>query len=220
VTTRFADHLLTGTHAARPAVSAVPVGTLYSCTTHLLIYQSDGSSWAVWAVLNEAGVVLTTRGDLLTSDGTGLVRLPAGADGQMLVADATQSAGLVWRPPGYGATANVGAVFDGGGAALVGNPEVDVIVPTNGTITGWTLVADVAGSAQVDVRRVPFASYPPTAADSIAGTSPPALSGAIKAQGSPTGWVTAFAAGDIFRFRLVSASGVGRLTVALSYTRS
>lgn len=45
--------LLTGTHAARPAGNAVPDGTLYSCTTHSLIYQSNyaGNSWATWATL-------------------------------------------------------------------------------------------------------------------------------------------------------------------------
>ena len=32
--TRFASHLLTGTHASRPAATAVPEGSLYSCTTH------------------------------------------------------------------------------------------------------------------------------------------------------------------------------------------
>ena len=44
--TRFADHLLDGTHATRPAATAVPAGTLYSCTDHALIYQSDGATWA------------------------------------------------------------------------------------------------------------------------------------------------------------------------------
>ena len=39
---------LTGTHSARPAASAVGKGALYSCTTHKLVYQSDGSSWATW----------------------------------------------------------------------------------------------------------------------------------------------------------------------------
>lgn len=52
MTTRFADHLLEGDHASRPAASAVPTGTLYSCSTHSLIYQSDGSTtWATWATL-------------------------------------------------------------------------------------------------------------------------------------------------------------------------
>lgn len=51
VATRFAMHLLEGTHAARPAANAVPEGTLYSCSDHNLIYQSDTSSWTTWATL-------------------------------------------------------------------------------------------------------------------------------------------------------------------------
>ena len=51
MTTRFADHLLDGTHASRPAATAVPAGTLYSCTDHSLVYQSDGATWATWATL-------------------------------------------------------------------------------------------------------------------------------------------------------------------------
>lgn len=40
---------LTGTHAARPAASAVGKGTLYSCTDHALIYQTtDGANWTTW----------------------------------------------------------------------------------------------------------------------------------------------------------------------------
>lgn len=51
MTTRFIDHLLTGNHASRPAANAVPEGTLYSCTTHGLIYQSDTSTWSTYATL-------------------------------------------------------------------------------------------------------------------------------------------------------------------------
>lgn len=54
MTTRFAGHLLTGTHANRPAATAVPDGTLYSCTTDDLVYQSDTSSWSTWATLGGA----------------------------------------------------------------------------------------------------------------------------------------------------------------------
>jgi hypothetical protein len=48
MTTSFIGHLLTGTHAARPAATAVPQGTLYSCTTDGLIYQSSGSAWSTY----------------------------------------------------------------------------------------------------------------------------------------------------------------------------
>jgi hypothetical protein len=51
--TRFAAHLLEGDHASRPAASAVPEGTLYSCSDHGLIYQSDTSAWATWATMGD-----------------------------------------------------------------------------------------------------------------------------------------------------------------------
>lgn len=35
-----------GTHSARPAATAVGPGTVYFCSTHKLIYQSDGSTWS------------------------------------------------------------------------------------------------------------------------------------------------------------------------------
>lgn len=56
MTTVFADHLLgPNTHANRPAATAVPSGTLYSCSDHGLIYQSDGATWSTWATLGGAG---------------------------------------------------------------------------------------------------------------------------------------------------------------------
>lgn len=58
MTTRFEDHLLTGVHGSRPAAAAVPSGTLYSCTTHGLVYQSDGANWATWAAISGSSPVI------------------------------------------------------------------------------------------------------------------------------------------------------------------
>lgn len=55
-TTRFADHLLEGDHASRPDATDVPVGTLYACSDHALIYQSDGATWSTWATLGGGAV--------------------------------------------------------------------------------------------------------------------------------------------------------------------
>lgn len=64
---------LTGDHASRPAATAVGSGSLYSCTDHSLIYQSDGSSWSTWATLGSGGggapddaeyIVAAANGDL------------------------------------------------------------------------------------------------------------------------------------------------------------
>ena len=49
-----------------------------------------------------APLPLTTKGDLLVHDGTADVRLPVGANNQVLTADSTQSAGLKWAAAGGG----------------------------------------------------------------------------------------------------------------------
>lgn len=53
----------TGNHAGRPAASAVAPGGLYACSTHALIYQTDGSSWTTWATLGSgaAGTITTVE---------------------------------------------------------------------------------------------------------------------------------------------------------------
>lgn len=86
-------------------------------------------------------------------------------------------------------------------------------VNVSGTITGWTLLGDdPTGSIVIDVWRVPFSSYtPPTspsASNSIVGSNYPSLSSSSgKVSSDLTGWNTVFSSGDIFAFKIVSASG-------------
>ena len=51
---------------------------------------------------------LTTKGDLIVSDGTDNVRLPVGTNGQSLVADSTVAAGVKWAAAGSGTVTSVG----------------------------------------------------------------------------------------------------------------
>jgi hypothetical protein len=50
-------HLGIDTHANRPAANTAPDGSLYSCSTHSLVYKSNfaGNSWATWATLGTVG---------------------------------------------------------------------------------------------------------------------------------------------------------------------
>lgn len=82
----------TGNHASRPAASAVGKGGLYSCTTHSLIYQTDGSSWSTWATLTGTGLSdpMTTRGDVIVRDSSNTTaRLAVGSAGKVLKSDGT-----------------------------------------------------------------------------------------------------------------------------------
>lgn len=77
----------TGDHASRPSASAVGKGGLYSCTTHSLVYQTDGSSWSTWATLGSSGTVATdaiwdAAGDLAVGSGSNTAaKLTLGAAG-------------------------------------------------------------------------------------------------------------------------------------------
>jgi hypothetical protein len=62
----------------------------------------------LFKVLGELAI-LTDKGDLLTHDGTNLMRLPVGTAGQVLTVDASTTAGIKWADaatPGPGGTSN------------------------------------------------------------------------------------------------------------------
>jgi hypothetical protein len=132
------------------------------------------------------------------------------ADGQVLKADG--AGGLGFEDD----SVVVNFIIDGGGSAIATGEKGHVEPSFAMTITGWTILADQSGSIVVDVWKNTYANYPPTSADSIAGTEKPTLSSAQKSQDlSLTTWTTAVAAGDILAFNVDSASTVTRVTVAL-----
>ncbi len=95
--------LLTGDHASRPAATAVGTGTLYACSTHGLIYQSNGATWSTWATLGTAGA-LVDQGTFTYVDGT------------VAAAPGTPAAGKLRI---YAKTGKVLAVKDDAGAETV-----------------------------------------------------------------------------------------------------
>ena len=103
--------LLSGTHGARPAASAVANGCLYAETDTGQIVQSDGVS--VWSAWGAAGVVnpMTNPDDLIVGGAAGIeTRLAKGADGQVLTVDpATHH--LVWVSPAAGALTTKGDIL-------------------------------------------------------------------------------------------------------------
>lgn len=89
-----------GVHGSRPAASSGCI--LYSCTTHSLIYRSDGTTWTTFLTLPSAG--LADQGTITYLDGTVAAAPAAPAAGKLRV---------------YAKTGKVLAVKDDTGAETV-----------------------------------------------------------------------------------------------------
>lgn len=114
------------------------------------------------------------------------------------------------------ATKTFGAVFDGGGSVISAGTQVDVIIPVAMTIVSWTMIADVSGSAIVELWKDTYVNYPPTIADKITASAPPTITTATKNTSSTlTGWTTTVNAGDIIRFNVNSITSITKLTLSI-----
>ena len=113
-------------------------------------------------------------------------------------------------------------VFDAGDSAISGNPECDIVITAAGTLTGWTLVAEPAGSIVIDLWKDVGANFPPTNVDSITNGHEPALAAANRATDADiTDWTTTtLTVGDVIRAHVDSTATIKRATLTLPYTRS
>lgn len=119
-------------------------------------------------------------------------------------------------------TSTINFVIDGGGSVITTGVKGDLVVDVAGTITAWTILADVSGSIVVDIWKDSYTNFPPIVGDAITGAEKPTLASALKNQdtslASGSGWP--ISAGDILRFNVDSAATVTRATVALKFVRS
>lgn len=154
--TTFANHLLTGNHASRPAASAVPEGTLYACTTHGLVYQSDGvSAWTTWhdTATGTPGAHATSHqnGGSDEISVAGLSGLLADAQTPATHASSHQNGGgdeiSVTGLSGELADAQPVTIRKNSGADVGTRSRINLIEGTNVTLT----VVDDAGGDEVDV---------------------------------------------------------------------
>jgi hypothetical protein len=113
----------------------------------------------------------------------------------------------------------IGIVIDGGGSVPVTGAKGFIQVPYAGTITGWTMIADQSGSAQITVSKGTYSAFPTVS--SIDASAPPNLSSAQKSTSTTlTGWATAINPGDVLSFNLDSVTTCQRIILELKITRS
>lgn len=113
--------------------------------------------------------------------------------------------------------AGLSLVLNDGGIVLTTGAKLDFAWPWSGTITGWDLMADLAGDLEVDILDAAYASFPGSAS-SIWGTVP-ALSGSQSNQAS--GLSIAITKGHWAQVQVTgSPATITRATLALYITRS
>lgn len=126
-------------------------------------------------------------------------------------------------PPGPTGAAGPGAIgitIDGGGAPITTGLKGYLSAPFAGTITGWDVVADQAGSITIEVAKK-AGGVPDAITDKISASSPVALAGAqIALNGSISGWTAAVAEDDVFGFNVTAAATITRLTVTIQIQKS
>lgn len=102
------------------------------------------------------------------------------------------------------------------GPVLSTGVKAYVEVPFECEVVGWTLLADASGDIVIDVWKDSYANFPPTNADSIAGTELPTLSTQQKNQDlALTTWSVTIEAGSILAFNIDSCSGIKQVTLSL-----
>jgi len=103
--TTFSGHFLgPDTHANRPAVTGLPNGTQYFCTTHSKVERVVSGAWAdyysVGGTETLPATIFDAKGDILVGSAADVgAPLPVGSNGQVLTADSAQALGVKWATP-------------------------------------------------------------------------------------------------------------------------
>ena len=120
-----------------------------------------------------------------------------------------------------GTTVDLIIEIDGGGTTITTGVKGYIPVDFDFTITQWTLVADQSGSIVIDCWKDTYANFPPTVADTIAGSEKPTLSTAQKNQDTAlTTWTTAVAAGSVLGINVDSVTTCTRVALVLKGTKT
>ena len=173
--------------------------------------EGSGGAYVGW---NATGDALVNKSNVGATGPTGPSGGPVGLTGPTGPTGPTGAAGL-------GSHTTIQVILGNGIDIIAAGIFGDVQVPFAGTITGVTLLADTATTAVIDIWKDTYANFPPTVADTITAAAIPTLTAANKSTDTTlTGWTTAVADGDVFRFNIDSNDLATRITLNLEITRS
>jgi hypothetical protein len=114
-------------------------------------------------------------------------------------------------------TKTIGFVIDGGTSVPVSGTYASIVAPFSGTISKWTIITDVSGSATLDIWKANGAK--PTNANSITASAKPTITSSEFATSSTlTGWTTSIVTGDVLTVELETIDIIKRITIQLEVT--
>lgn len=125
-------------------------------------------------------------------------------------------------------TSVIGITLDGGGSTPATGLKGLIQIPYSCTITGWTIIGDVSGSASLDVWFIagtvpPAVPTIPTSSNKISATAPITVSTAQSASGGATAistWTTAISQWGTLAFNLASVASLTKITVEIRVVKS
>jgi hypothetical protein len=179
----------------------------------------------VLAVDSVGQIIATSSSGGSGTSGTSGISGTSGTSGLAGVSGTSGSSGVSGTAGTSGTSlsgvSSFGITIDGGGSVITTGVKGYITIPYSGTINGWDILADQSGSIVIDVWKDTYASFPPSVADTIAGSEKPTLSSAQKNQdNSLSTWTTSVTADDIVAFNVDSASTVTRVTLSIKITRA
>jgi len=128
--------------------------------------------------------------------------------------DTTTLRWVMHFPPNERKTVTMSIGIDTGVVGTGAKKPTLVRCPFAGVIRSWTLVADVATTATLDVWKL--AGAVPTNANTITAAAKPSLAAAsVNSSSTLTGWTTAVAVGDVFMLEVEANSAAAQLTITL-----
>ena len=112
--------------------------------------------------------------------------------------------------------------FDAGSSVIPVGSQDEMYIPFVGTITGWTILTDVAGTITFDLWGLAYASFPPTVTNTITGSAKPLIgSSARKGQCSTlTGWSPNLVATQTLIANVDACATIKRATLILEINKT
>lgn len=213
-TGKILAQLIGSAQLADGAVTSAKFAANIIATPHILNQGLLSASFASGQIAWMHQATPSTLSGQLGSGVVGLFHLAPWSSGQIIVGQGTTVTPIL-----QARQAAIGFVIDGGGAVITSGLKGLIEVPFPATMARCTVLGDVSGNIDLDISKVPYASYPLVSSACGSGLKPH-TSGDIKYQDTAlTAWGKSIASGDILGFWANNASSIQRCTISLSVYR-